>query len=288
MSSSRQLDALAAARKSNARLTIAVVIVAALGALGMYFAHAMPKNVDLHIAPNMNAGDTVRLDNGVSPVPEVNVYGFAYYIWQQVNRWQDDGGKDYGKQIFRFQSYITPRCRVQLQNDMDRRQRANELRSRTRQITEIPGFGYTERRVVADGPAAWTVLLDMQLMETFRGQAVKDTYIRYPIRVVRYDVDRQRNPWRLAIDCYGSHRPARLDPESVAAVAAGEAEPSLPQRIQSPNLPQPLEVPTQATDGDAGSDIEAEGADSLSATDSGQLPEPSRDEKAVTSQEVNP
>lgn len=284
MSSSRQLDALAAARKSNARLTIAVVIVAALGALGMYFAHAMPKNVDLHIAPNMNAGDTVRLDNGQSPVPEVNVYGFAYYVWQQVNRWQDDGSTDYGKQIYRFQSYITPRCRAQLQDDMDRRQRANELRSRTRQITEIPGFGYTERRVVADGPSAWTVLLDMQLMETFRGQSIKDTFIRYPIRVVRYDVDRQRNPWRLAVDCYGSHRPARLDQDSVAAVSAGEAEPSLPQRIQSPDLPQPVEIPTHTPQAPVGSGPERGNQESAST----QLPEPTSDEKAVTSEEVNP
>lgn len=284
MSSSRQLDALAAARKSNARLTIAVVIVAALGALGMYFAHAMPKNVDLHIAPNMNAGDTVHLDNGQSPVPEVNVYGFAYYVWQQVNRWQDDGSTDYGKQIYRFQSYITPRCRAQLQDDMDRRQRANELRSRTRQITEIPGFGYTERRVVADGPSAWTVLLDMQLMETFRGQSIKDTFIRYPIRVVRYDVDRQRNPWRLAVDCYGSHRPARLDQDSVAAVSAGEAEPSLPQRIQSPDLPQPVEIPTHTPQAPVGSGPERGNQESAST----QLPEPTSDEKAVTSEEVNP
>ena len=278
MSSSRQLDALAASRKSNARLAVAVIVVAALGALGMYYAHALPKNVDLHVAPNMLAGDTIRLEDGASPVPAVNVYGFAYYIWQQINRWQTDGSDDYGKQVFRFQSYITPRCRAQLQDDMNRRARDNELRSRTRQITEIPGFGYTERRVVADGPDAWTVLLDMQLMETFRGQAVKDTFIRYPIRVVRYDVDRQRNPWRLAVDCYGPHRPARLNPSSVAAVSAGKASPSLPDRILSPALPQPLDPLTETLDAAASDETALDAA----------LPEPGPKEESVTSQEVNP
>ena len=28
------------------------------------------------------------------------------------------------------------------------------------------------------------MLLDMQLMETFKGAAIKDTYIRYPIRMM--------------------------------------------------------------------------------------------------------
>ena len=56
------------------------------------------------VAPDIKAGDSVRFADGQAPVPEVNVYGFAYYIWQQINRWQTDGSKDYGQQIFQFQS----------------------------------------------------------------------------------------------------------------------------------------------------------------------------------------
>ncbi len=247
MSSSQHLDALAAARRQNATLAKLIVLVAALGAAGMYFAYSVPKTLDLHLAPDVKAGDAVRFSNGEAPVPDVNVYGFAYYIWQQVNRWQADGAKDYGTQIFRMQSYLTPNCQAQLQADMNERHQAGELRSRTRQMTEIPGFGYAANRVVADGASAWTVLLDMQLMESFRGQPVKDTFIRYPIRVVRYDVDRERNPWRLAVDCFGAHRPARLDPREVEAVAAGTAEPRLSEHIVPPSLPRATEFtpPTQ-------------------------------------------
>ena len=78
----------------------------------------------------------------------------------------------------------------------------------------------------------------MQLMETFRGQPVKDAFIRYPIRVVRYDVDRERNPWRLAIDCYGSHRPARLDMSDVQAASAGKADAQLPSSVTPAALPR--------------------------------------------------
>ena len=238
MSSKQQLDALAAERAHSATLRKVIVLVAVVGGLGMYFAHAMPKKIDLHVATDMKAGDTVQYVNGQAPVPDVNVYGFAYYIWQQLNRWQADGSTDYGQQIFRFQSYVTPSCRAQLQADMQNRHSAGELRGRTRQMTEIPGLGYAANRVIADGTASWTVLLDMQLMETFRGQPVKDAFIRYPIRVVRYDVDRERNPWRLAIDCYGSHRPARLDMSDVQAASAGKADAQLPSSVTPAALPR--------------------------------------------------
>ena len=238
MSSKQQIDALGAARTNNATLRLMIIVVAAMGVAGMYFAHSMPKSIDLHLAPDMKAGDTVQVINGETAVPDVNVYGFAYYIWQQLNRWQADGSTDYGQQIFRFQSYVTPSCRAQLQADMQNRHSAGELRGRTRQMTEIPGLGYAANRVIADGTASWTVLLDMQLMETFRGQPVKDAFIRYPIRVVRYDVDRERNPWRLAIDCYGSHRPARLDMSDVQAASAGKADAQLPSSVTPAALPR--------------------------------------------------
>lgn len=261
MSTTRQLDALAAERAHSRTLRWIIVLVAAIGAIGMYFAHAMPRTLDLHIAPDIKAGDSVRFADGQAAVPEVNVYGFAYYIWQQLNRWQLDGSKDYGQQIFRFQSYVTPNCRAQLQADMQNRHRIGELRQRTRFMSEIPGLGYAANRVLADGPAAWTVLLDMQLIETFRGQGVKDAFIRYPIRVVRYDVDRERNPWRLAIDCFGANRPARLDMRDVQAASAGKADAGLPSAVapaalprvtdeavdaSAPPEPTPLRAPTDA------------------------------------------
>ena len=238
MSSKQQLDALAAERSHNATLRKMIVLVALVGGVGMYFAHALPKSIDLHVATDMKAGDTVRFQDGQAVVPDVNVYGFAYYIWQQINRWQADGATDYGQQIFRFQAYVTPSCRAQLEADLDSRYQAGELRQRTRQMTEIPGLGYAANRVLPDGQAAWTVLLDMQLMESFRGQPVKDAFIRYPIRVVRYDVDRERNPWRLAIDCYGSHRPARLDVRDVQDASSGKTEANLPSTVTPAALPR--------------------------------------------------
>lgn len=245
MSSGQYLDALASERSHSAKLTKIIYAVVALAIAGMWFTSKVPKNIDLHVATDLKAGDQVRVADGQSPVPSTNAYGFAYYIWQQINRWQTDGSQDYGKQIFAMQYFLTPRCQAQLQGDMQVRHSKGELRRRTRQITEIPGFPYSENRVLREGSDAWTVLLDMQVQETFGGQPVKDVFIRYPLRVVRFDVDRERNPWRLALDCFGSNQPARLNPADLQPGTPPQTHlkaPRLPGTIAPSSLPRDTSV----------------------------------------------
>lgn len=239
MSSHSSLNALASERRHNAQLARGMALVAAVGAVGIYFAWTVPKQIDLHVSPSLQAGEAVSAHHGVAPVAAPNLYSFAYYIWQQVNRWQTDGAKDYGRQIFDFQAYLTPNCLAQLQADLEARSGASELHLRTRAITEVPGFGFQESRVVAEGTSAWTVLLDMQVTETFRGQPVKDTFIRYPVRVVRFAVDRQRNPFQLAVDCFGKNKPARLD---ITAPGAASVSSVLLEPAALPGVAQPKPV----------------------------------------------
>jgi integrating conjugative element protein (TIGR03746 family) len=247
MGTQHYLDALAAERHHNANQRKTIYVIAAVAMVGFYTAWSHPKQIDLHISPDLKAGETVQIRHGVAPVPQPNLYSFAYYVWQQVNRWQADGSKDYGKQIYDFQQYLTPRCQAQLQADLENRSRAGELHQRTRQISEIPGFGFQESRVKNDGSSAWTVLLDMQVMETFRGQSIKDTFVRYPVRVVRFDVDRQRNPFQLALDCFGDNRPARIDPRDVEQ----RTKPAAGGTISPATLPRVLDTNTEAPDAGA-------------------------------------
>jgi len=254
MSTPQYLDALASERAHNRRLFGATLIVGIVGAVGMAFMWAQPRQLDLHINPDLRAGERVSINHGTAPVPNPNVYSFAYYVWQQINRWQADGHTDYGQQIYNFQPYLTPRCQAQLQADMELRNQSGELRLRTRQISEIPGLGFQDNRVIGEGPSAWTVLLDMQVQETYRGQAIKDTFVRYPVRVVRYDVDRQRNPFKLAVDCFGNNRPARIDVrDSAISGAAGTGVspavlPALADEVVAPALGSTTAAPAAAGD----------------------------------------
>ncbi len=63
----------------------------------------------------------------------------------------------------------------------------------------------------------------MAIDEQYAGTPVRDLFIRYPLRVVRADVDPQRNPWGLQVDCFDGI-PQRLSvPDAEKQGAPNEA-----------------------------------------------------------------
>ena len=86
----------------------------------------------------------------------------------------------------------------------------------------------TGQIVFPSAPPAGTVLvtLDVSTDEYHGGEQVKRATVRYPLKVVRQDVDPQRNPFGLALDCYAG----------------------APQRIEAPPLEQsPAATPSGGT-----------------------------------------
>jgi len=138
------------------------------------------------------------------------VYAFAFYIFQQLNRWPENGARDYGQAIFRISPYVPPRYRAELMADMELKGRQGELAYRVRGVHEIVGHGYEERRVDVLAPGVWVVWLDLDLVESVKGMTVKKTAIRYPLRVVSLAVDPEANPWGLALDGFAGKGPRRL------------------------------------------------------------------------------
>jgi integrating conjugative element protein (TIGR03746 family) len=102
-------------------------------------------------------------------------------------------------------------------NDMDIRGKRGELTGRVRVIQPIVGQGYEERRVDVIDADTWVIWLDYRIQETVRGMEVKHLKIRYPLRVVRYNVDPETNPWGLALDGFGTEGPQKIieeDPDA--------------------------------------------------------------------------
>ncbi len=181
--------------------------------VGLWYGwHQSRSDIRLHIPPDLRSGALLTLDE----VPPPNVYAFANYIFQQLNHWEENGETDYGKQVFRMAAYLTPEFRQFLTHDLELRGKRGELSGRVRGIQLIPGHGYEERRVDVLDRNTWLVWLDFRIEETVRGMDVKSLDIRYPIRVVRYDVDPEINPWGLALDGFGGEGPQRLNNEEKA------------------------------------------------------------------------
>jgi len=165
----------------------------------------------LYIPPDLTQGLVTNFDS----VPAPTVYTFAYYIFQQLNRWPSDGEKDYPKQIYALQGFLTPGCRAALETDMNTKQELGELRQRVRSVQEIFGQTYTRQRVQIETNSAWKIWLDVNVTESIGGHPVKDVLLRYPLRVVRFDVDKEVNPWGLALACNEAMRPALLPEEQL-------------------------------------------------------------------------
>lgn len=168
-----------------------------------------PQHLTVHVPPDLRTGST-RL---WWDIPPENIYSFALYVFQQINRWPNDGEKDYKRAVFALQNYLTPSCRAYLERDYENRQINGELRGRVRGVYEILGRGYANKpalRVRQLDKDSWRVNLDLNADEYYLTEAVKRTAVRYPLRVVRYDVDTESNPYGLALDCYDG-TPQRLE-----------------------------------------------------------------------------
>ena len=179
--------------------------------LGFGWWHA-PRNLTIHVPPDLRSGST----RPWWEVPPESVYTFGFYTWQQLNRWPVDGDIDYPRNIQSLGAYLTPACQSFLQRDYEQRRNSGELRQRVRGIYEIPGRGYGDdptSRVSVVSDRDWIVTLDIAADEYYGSEQVKRALVRYSLKVVRLDIDPERNPFGLALDCY-SRAPERITPPS--------------------------------------------------------------------------
>jgi integrating conjugative element protein (TIGR03746 family) len=200
--------------RAHLRSLWAVILIQLVIIAGLWYGwRQAPERLTLHIPPDLRTGVVLAVDE----VPPPNVYIFAFYVFQQLNRWPENGATDAGRAIFRVSPYLTPHYRSELLATLERKGRRGELAYRVRGLQEIPGHGYAERRVQVSSKQVWIVWLDVELLESVKGMTVKRTVIRYPLRVVRFAVDLEANPWGLALDGYGAEGPRRLTEAELAA-----------------------------------------------------------------------
>lgn len=181
-----------------------------------------PRDLTIHVPPDLRSGSTRKWWE----VPPESVYAFTFYVWQQLHRWPTNGEDDYARNLHVLSPYLTPSCQTFLKADYDYRRSTGELRQRVRGIYEIPGRGYGDNptaRVRTVSDRDWIVTLDISADEYHGSEQVKRALVRYPLKVVRADVDPARNPFGLAINCYegAPQRIAAPNPEPPARGGLG-------------------------------------------------------------------
>jgi len=201
-------------------LRIALGLVFALCLAFAYGWWTAPKDLTVHVPPDLRSGSTRKWWD----IPPESVYAFSLYIFQQMNRWPTDGETDYQDNIYRLDAYLTSSCKAYLQKDYELRRNAGELRKRERGVFEIPGRGVDdqqEQHIVQHSINDWTVNLDVTADEHYGGERVKRALARYPLRILRSDMDPERNPFGLQWDCYDG-TPQRIEVADEVPVSGGQ------------------------------------------------------------------
>lgn len=188
-------------------LTLRVIILVFVLALFYVFYgwSKAPERIKIDIPPDLRSGST----RGIDQRHPFNIYAFGYYIFQQLNNWPVEGVEDYKKRIEQLSCYMTPSFKGELERDYHRRMTRHEL-NRTRAVQEMPDRKYSSKRVYIESGDSWVSFYDLNIKESYRGETVKDIFLRFPIRIVRWDVDAECNLWGLALDGFYK-KPKRLE-----------------------------------------------------------------------------
>ena len=165
----------------------------------------------IYVPPNMTKGIVTSFEEVPAPV----VYTFGLYIFQQLNRWEKDGEEDYPEKIYQLQAFMTPSCISAFEEDMNVKRKRGELRRRARMLQEISGRGFHRRRVAPTTDESWTIWIDTNLRETIANHEVKNVNLRYTLTIVKFDVDKEVNPWGLALECDAPLQPTLLTEEDL-------------------------------------------------------------------------
>lgn len=144
-------------------------------------------------------------------VPKTVIYSFAFYVWQSINHWSEDGLQDYKAQVTQFSPFLTPNFKLKLIQNYNNLLNQGELQDRIRLMQGLSDSGYSPQNVQTIGHDTWIVHLKMRLTEMMNTNAkiVKDVQIDYTLKIVRYNVDANQNPWGLAIAGF-AESPARI------------------------------------------------------------------------------
>ena len=192
------LNALDESKRLIRYLLVIVSLLSLSNLTTEFFWHRAQDNMTIYIPPKIPSSG---LQTTGKVVPSATIYGFAFYVWQSLNHWSNNGMQDYKQQITDYSAYLTPSFKNSLIEDYNNLLNQGELQDRIRVMQGLTGSEYSPTDVKYVGHGTWIVYLKMRLTEMMNSNAkiVKDIQVSYALKVVRYDIDPNSNHWGLAI-----------------------------------------------------------------------------------------
>lgn len=177
------------------------IIIVCLVLVNGYLGNALvsvPEEMEVYSPPDLSKGGTV----GINVVPNHVAYAFAHNVMQQYLYCASDCKKEELEQVYKYGWFFTPECRAELETLAKNPRRQTENMNVVRQAAEADGASYDSSKAVELPNSTWIVYLDLVVRSYIAGKLIDEPVYRYPVKVVRADVNRNKNPWRLQVDCF--------------------------------------------------------------------------------------
>lgn len=186
------------AKNAHIRTMYAVLIVALMFMVFLWWGWKdSPRWIRVSMPPDLRSGAVLKPDE----YNAATVAAFTTLYFQEVNRWQEDGEKDFPSVIHRNQAYFTPAYYDSLIEKMNTKHSDGELSGRQRFVIMEEGaqtYNSDSVKTLIDG--SWVVDLQYTLVERMANLEVKRIKIKTPMRVVRLQINPESNVWGLALD----------------------------------------------------------------------------------------
>lgn len=174
------------------RIILGLFVALVLSLWGWYNA---ARDITVYYPPNISLSTIMKA--GV--IPEETVYSFVPLILQQLFLWEKNGEEDYANNRARWRAMLTERYQRSILDEIEEGKQRGTLRGVTRRMQVLSTSVYNDDSVQIVGNS-WLVWLDVEVTDTVNSVPINTSFRRLGVRVVRYDVNRDANPWQLAID----------------------------------------------------------------------------------------
>lgn len=196
---------------ANAKLMIVsllgvIVLLISIILFCVYGLIEAPKKMTLHIPPAIPASG---LNLKVGQIPKATIYSFSYYIWSELQNWNNNGEKDYNNNLKKNSPYLTPAFKNELSKEANILDQQGLLLNHEQSVfgTNTSGFSPTDVHYV--GANTWLVHLVFRNINRIAvkegdqsfstSHIVRDASTSYIFKVIKPQTTITGNQWDLQL-----------------------------------------------------------------------------------------
>lgn len=191
------------------RIIIAFAVIATLMAAALV---RMPSQISIYHPPDLSQKGQI---SKIGEVPPSTVYSFSVIFLERLMYCKDNCGDDYPATLNGVKTYLTPACFTQLKDHYQKN--IGLYQNRTRSIQPLDNVGFDFHKVEQIDNKTWHVTEHFLLDERIRGTAIREIFMKYPMKIIKSNLTTALNPYQLQVDCFYAD-PTRISADDLEKI----------------------------------------------------------------------